>query len=269
MKNIIVLLLLSIILFACEEDTVQIELEDQVVVEAFMHAEQPLDSIQLFKVTAYTSDEVAETIDDALVSLQIDGTAYDLLALGSEGYYELPDIVISAGQVLELNFEFADQIVSASTSIPEKPLGLTLSAEEISLTKIEDFTDIQNSSFPDPVEISWDAVAEQYYFLSIENIETNPEQVNELFDFGDSTNVQISTRPDITGNYFMDTRREISQFGTYRIVLFSVNPEYAALFEEVSNESTSLGEPPTNIINGKGIFTGINSDTTYLEVNKM
>jgi len=59
------------------------------------------------------------------------------------------------------------------------------------------------------------------------------------------------------------------QFGTYQIIVFRVNTEYAALFDSSVGSSLSLEEPPSNIVNGLGIFTGLSSDTLYLEVTKI
>lgn len=57
-----------------------------------------------------------------------------------------------------------------------------------------------------------------------------------------------------------------SYYGTHQIILFKLNSEYAALYENSGTTSQSLTVPPTSIVNGYGIFTGINSDTLYIEV---
>ncbi len=57
-------------------------------------------------------------------------------------------------------------------------------------------------------------------------------------------------------------------FGTYRLVLFRLNPEYSTLYDDNGTNSQNLSAPQTNIVNGFGIFTGICSDTLYLEVER-
>jgi len=42
----------------------------------------------------------------------------------------------------------------------------------------------------------------------------------------------------------------------HQIIVYRVNPEYAALYQNSGNSTLSLEEPPTNIENGNGIFTG-------------
>jgi len=73
----------------------------------------------------------------------------------------------------------------------------------------------------------------------------------------------------IANFYAIRAQRDSLQFGTYQIIVFRVNPEYAALYESSSNSTLSLEEPPTNIVNGLGIFTGVSSDTLYLEVSEI
>ena len=81
--------------------------------------------------------------------------------------------------------------------------------------------------------------------------------------------LQFISEPLISDFYAIRTQRELLQFGTYQIIVFRVNPEYAALYESSSNSTLSLEEPPSNIVNGLGIFTGVSSDTLYLEVIKI
>ena len=62
--------------------------------------------------------------------------------------------------------------------------------------------------------------------------------------------------------------RQFEYFGKHRITLYKLLPDYAALYESVSNSSTSLTTAASNVTNGFGIFTGINADTLYLQINK-
>jgi len=79
----------------------------------------------------------------------------------------------------------------------------------------------------------------------------------------------IISEPQISSFYAIFPRREFSHYGTHQIIVYRVSPEYAALYESSGNSTLSLEEPPTNIENGNGIFTGASSDTLYLEVVKI
>jgi hypothetical protein len=50
--------------------------------------------------------------------------------------------------------------------------------------------------------------------------------------------------------------------------LFKVNSEYNNLYNNRGQSSLNLTNPPTNIINGFGIFTAMNADTVGVKVVK-
>jgi hypothetical protein len=50
------------------------------------------------------------------------------------------------------------------------------------------------------------------------------------------------------------------------VILYHLNPEYAALYKFSGNTSLDIKEPVTNFENAMGIFTGINVDTLKIYV---
>jgi len=166
-----------------------------------------------------------------------------------------------------LEIERDDEIISAETYIPESNAA-SISTSQVGLTKIQaGIPPTGGIVIPDPVEVSWNNEDGDYYYVLIKNIETDPEYVNEnIAQF--EGQLQFITDPQISSIYVIRAQRDLMQFGTYQIIVFRVNPEYAALYESTGASTLSLEEPPTNIVNGLGIFTGVSSDTLYLEVTK-
>jgi len=60
--------------------------------------------------------------------------------------------------------------------------------------------------------------------------------------------------------------RELRLYGTYKIIVYRLNAEYAALYKTIGSSSLSIQEPPSNINNGLGIFTSVTPHTFFLEV---
>ena len=166
-----------------------------------------------------------------------------------------------------MEFERNGEIISAETYVPENNTA-RISRTQVELTKIEAGVFPSGGIvIPEPVEVSWNNEDGDYYYILIKNIETEPEYVNEnIAQF--EGQLQFITEPQITNFYAIRAQRDLMQFGTYQIIVFRVNPEYAALYESTGGSTLSLEEPPTNIVNGLGIFTGLSSDTLYLEVTK-
>lgn len=124
--------------------------------------------------------------------------------------------------------------------------------------------DIFTGNNPDELEFSWDNPAGSYYFLLIENTESNPTPV---FDNDNASNINqlFKLTPTQTDHYSMKTRR-FSHYGNHRIILFHINPDLAALYAESDNTSQNISNPPTELEHAFGIFTGINADTLYVNV---
>ncbi|RLD82470.1 MAG: hypothetical protein DRJ10_05030, partial [Bacteroidetes bacterium] len=80
---------------------------------------------------------------------------------------------------------------------------------------------------------------------------------------------KFSAEPIDGDAYDLNTRRQLVFFGNYRLILYKVNQEYVNLYENISQSTLNLTEPLTNIDNGLGIFTGINSDTLSLQVREL
>lgn len=259
---------------ACEQETIADIESKTAVVEAFLFAGQPLDSFQVRQSFSYAQQDTnVITLDELEITITTDAGQFPLFPLG-EGIYENSDLLIEAGQVYRMDFNWEGETISADTYIPEKT-EVEISVAEIEMEKI-DFSSGPGSgpgSFEeiDPVDISWDNPDGDYYYVVIENIEENPEEILELPDnieFGNRRRFFFISEPEIMEVYTIDPRRELTQFGIHQIIVYRVNPEYAALYETSGNSSISLVQPPTNIQNGLGIFTGVSSDTVYLEVNK-
>ena len=71
---------------------------------------------------------------------------------------------------------------------------------------------------------------------------------DNLAQFGGQ--LEIILEPQIVDFFDIRSLAHLTQFGTYQIIVFRVNPEYAALFGSSGSSTLSLEEPPTNIVNG-------------------
>lgn len=272
------LLLLVLVFAACEQESI-LDIESKTaVVEGYLHAGQPVDSIRLTQSFSYAqSDTNIQTLDELDPILTLDGQSFPLFPVG-EGIYQNYEVMVEAGLVYQLEFNWQGQVISAETYIPEKKEA-TLSTEEIEMEKIEFTGGFPGGGFPggtdgiDPVDIRWDNTEGDYYYVVIKNIEEDPEYINELIAEFDANNggrrrFSFISAPEITGVYSINPQRDLTQFGTHRIIVYRVNPEYAALYETSGNSTLSLAQPPSNVQNGLGLLTGVSSDTLYLEVKK-
>ncbi|GAA5219457.1 DUF4249 family protein [Membranihabitans marinus] len=289
MKSILTIIVQPIWVFAflffsnvaCEKNENLSSSQKSPVLAAYLFADQGIDSIYIGRSIAYDdADSVNHYLDNLEVLLSDGENEYQLNSIG-EGYYQNLDLTIQSERDYKLSFYYNGEVVSAETYIPAKK-EVGISAEEIELEKIEagffggggpggGFGGGFNGDETDPIELTWDNSEADHYYVVIKNIEEEIEYINEniaLFDDenGGRRRFSFITEPEIMDVYRIDPRIELTQYGTYEIIVYRVNPEYVTLYENSSNSTLYLEKPATNVVNGLGILTGVNSDTLYLEV---
>jgi hypothetical protein len=93
--------------------------------------------------------------------------------------------------------------------------------------------------------------------------------LSPIRDFGDNAPPgNIFRKPPTTASGLEINSNEFQYYGKHRLILFHVLPDYASLYSDTQTSSQNLTNPSTSIVNGYGIFTGLNSDTLFINVIK-
>jgi len=257
----LVVLFLTQFIVGCDDTPSEFNLEEYPVVEAYLVPGQSVDNIHIFKMSSFVDSIVAGNgINGLEVHLTVDSTDVILIEKSdSAGYYfyDGDDLEISTGAVCQLAFEYNGKTISSETTIPEKPTNLTLSATSISVSMGGGW----GGSGVEPIEVTWDNPGNHYFYMVATNIEEDPTPVHDEFE---DQPTSVGTSPS-TGNLLNIVSPQIRYYGTYELVIFRVNPEFAELSLYTTTQTINLTEPYTNIVNGKGIFTAYASDTAYFE----
>ena len=194
-----------------------------------------------------------------------------ILSHRGNGEFEVHDYLVKEEAAYDLEIDYGDRLMTSNTYVYESPKA-KISDDLIYLAKIEAGGIPNFEERSDPIDITWNNTTGEYYYVVIENLESDPEYINEkraeLEGTEGAGRFEITTEPDVMDIYSIDPFREIVYFGTHRIVVYRLNPEYAALYEGNGNSSLNLSQTTGNIDQGAGIFTGVSSDTLYLEVVK-
>ncbi|HPG07145.1 MAG: DUF4249 family protein [Saprospiraceae bacterium] len=269
----IYLSILPLLLIQCTRDDITTLDTQTPVIEGYLIAGAPLDSVRITLSYSYArADTNLITLDDLPVRVYSGDRETMLIPIGS-GYYQDTTFIIEATHSYNIEFEWNGETIRAQTYVPEMKTAV-ISQDEIAVQQIA------AGSFPnpgsievDPVEVTWDNTEGDYYYVVIENTAEDPEYINERFAEFENGNggpgrFRMISRPQITDFYAINAFRDLTQFGLHRVVIFRVNPEYAALYELSSTSTQNITQPPTNVENGLGIWTGISSDTVYLNVVK-
>lgn len=249
--------------FSCEKVDQQSNNSDKVVVEGYLKPSQKV-SITVTKEIAYASNDSTEAPIEGLEILLTNNDISELMVDKGSGLYESSSIIGKALEKYAISFNYKGAQVQSETTIPEKPFSYQASARAI---VISSFTPGSGAppSFPQPIELTWTNADSRYYLIVVENIEANPIAI---FDSTRYELKKVFRNKPVQTNYYELNMRSFSYYGTHRIILFNLNPEYASLYDDSGSSSLNLTTPPSNIVGGLGIFTGINSDTIMVEVYK-
>lgn len=263
-------LLAAVLTFQACEKTALDTASDSVsrpVVEAYLTPGRVPSVKVVYQIPFESSDTVAKPVEGLTLTIECEGITHPLAYIG-EGVYQADSTwEVEPGKTYRLAFDYADGVVSAETTVPDKPLDFEASASSIAIPKIGDPGNGGGfPTFPDPIELTWSALTGVYYLVVVENLETDPTSIFDDTN-DDRPRPNFRSEPEQVDQYEIGFQN-FRYYGTHRVVVFSLNAEYASLYEDNGNTSQNLTTPYSNVTGGLGIFTAINSDTLEVEVTE-
>ncbi|HBF87309.1 MAG TPA: hypothetical protein DDX39_01615 [Bacteroidales bacterium] len=253
------------LIFSCKEEE-NSEFSDSPIIESYLNPGNYFN-LKISRQLPFSSNVSysADDINNLTVQITINNNIHTLQPLGNGKYID-SSLTVSENDYYYLSFKFNSRNVAAYTYVPSKPASVTQSASKIYIQKIDTDDMPSFGDQPDPVEITWSNPDNSYYLIVVENIEAT---LNPIFDFGDDDPPSNFFRKQPSNASSEEIRSmEFQYFGTHRIIIYHVLPDYASLYDQNSTNSQNLTNPSTSITNGYGIFTGLNSDTLWLEVKE-
>lgn len=259
-------MLFIILIFGCNKDENK-EFTDWPIIEAYVEPGNFLTVTVTRQIPFSTDvDYSSDDINNLSINVLRNNVSYMLTPLGNGKYID-SSMTTAEEDNYTLTFLFNSKNVSAYTYIPTKPTNVTQSATEIIIEKMDTASGPPNmGTQPEPIKITWDNTDGSYYLLVVENMETTLVPIR---DFGDKEPPGHRFRKS-PSNLTMEEIRpmDFQYYGMHRIILYHVLPDYAALYDQNSTSSQNLTNPSTSIVNGYGIFTGLSSDTLFLDVKE-
>jgi hypothetical protein len=135
MKKLVFFFIIAAAVMGCEESSPLLPEAEQVVVRAYLYANEPVTDIQLTTTYAITSEDTAGVpINDAAVSLEKNGQIYPLVSTpGDSGYYHYAgnDLEVSIGDKFKMVVEYHGEAITGETVIPTPPRNINISADRL------------------------------------------------------------------------------------------------------------------------------------------
>jgi hypothetical protein len=269
------LLALASLIAGCTRESPVMPEAETVVVRAYLFAGEPVRDIRLSLTLPLGGGETEATpVNDATVSLVRNGVSYALAASGGDsGAYHYPgtDLNVLAGDAFQILIRYKDQKIEAETTVPAAPDSVTISSGTLVLSDSISFGPPAGGSggrdSTEALTVAWKAEPGALYYVTVENIETDPDTIETFGPFGGGWMRRTVSAPSSEDRYRIG-RSDLSFYGSHRVKVFRVNREYADLYGSRQQDSRDLNEPLTNIRNGLGIFSAFNSNVVYFDAVK-
>lgn len=270
MKNLIKILLffLYIIVFsACKKDAANPNFNDVPEVQSYLKVDSTA-KVNVSKQIPFDPNAVysSDNMNALNVTITCNNVSYPLTSTGG-GNYVNTSFIINDTTFYFLQFNYNGKVVSATTKALSRPQNYTQSATQISIAQIA----VGASSYgygttqPAPILLNWSNPEHSYYIVVVQNIETNPVLIN----LNDTTTTRVFRNQPTQDISSQINSRQFTHYGMHKITLYHVLPAYADLYQSNSTSSQNLTTPTTNITNGLGIFTAINSAVLFVDVLKL
>jgi len=254
-----------------------------VVVQAYLYAGKEVEDVLVTSTLGLGStDTIPPPISEAQVQLVKNGLCYMLQpSWYKKGYYiytgdcpECPvgDLTVEEGDEFTLEVIYYDKVATATTVVPPPPAGVEITPDTLSVSA---------ASYPgtgefspggfmaeDPntaLTVSWEDDGNSMYYVTLENKFLLAEPIVPDYPFHYTP--KFASAP-FTGGNFSIGWINITHYGSYRLQVYKLNREYLEMYLSQSQDSRDLNEPLTNVDNGLGIFTALNSATVYFQVEK-
>ena len=250
---------------------------DLAVIEAFLFAGEPVDDILITSTLPFNStDTVAAPVNDASISLIKEGTTYQLQASGSDGRYHYVgnDLSVDPGDQFMFVMEYLGQTITAETLVPPAPQSVELD------TTIFDVPSFNfgggggpptggRGGFDSILLITWDNSNDDLHYVVISSVDENPESIFPDF-IGQRIGQQFRFISEPTRDNFFEVRLPLLEgIGQHEIKVYRVNQEYADLYDNRTQDSRDLNQPPDNIIGALGVFSAFNSVERFFDVKRV
>ena len=259
----------------CLQCSQEVKTNDNFVVEAYIFSNEPVKNIKVSQTLPIQStDTLAPPISDATVILKRASKEYILQFNKESGTYFYPggNLEVKPNDVFDITVRNKSRTATASTVVPMATKGLKLSGDKIHIPQIQLNLSTQAQLiylFANArLTANWDNSGNQLHFIAIESLDKFDPVFPSNFPQGVITlfrTFRFVSAPNRKDSFEI-VGLSLEAYGRYRVKVYRVNKEYADLYENQSQDSRDLNEPPSNINNAFGIFSAFASDSAFFEV---
>lgn len=243
--------------------------------EAYLFSNENVRGIKINEILSIESnDTIAPAIEDATVILKKESQEYTLQfdKISKTYFYQGNNLPVKPNDLFDIRVINKSRTATATTVVPQPTKGLKLSDTKINIPQIQ-----LNLSTRDQLvalfanarlTVTWDNPENDLHFIAIESLDkfdpifpsNFPSTIVGLF-----RTFRFVSAPN-RNDFYDIVGLSLETYGRYRVKVYRVNKEYADLFENQTQDSRDLNEPPSNVTNAFGLFSAFASDSAFFDV---
>ncbi len=228
----------------------------QVAVDGVLYLGQPVRDLSLWELTSLDQENPRPLQVDAVVIRSGSDDFFLSPQPGTPGvYYDSSgQLQLMPQQINQLLVVNGEELVISATQVPVPPQNFRVSQSQFAVNAADQQSD-------GAVVILWDNPDLNFFVGRLVLVTPPSDKINPE----DPSRGNVEEVLDITveGSYEIPFNN-FKFYGTYALILYAINQEYAAFFG--NPRSGSKIQQFTNIFNGVGIFTAASPDTLFFEI---
>jgi hypothetical protein len=275
MKKLLFAILLCLSFISCQEVNLNNIAANQYVIEGFLYAGEPIKDIRVKSIYPLSdSEDSSVPINDATVTLIKDGKQFKLNASGDDGYYHYAneDLQVNTGDEFQLEVVYNNIKATAKTTVPTPTTGLKLSIDSLKVPQLPlsegreaIVAVIRKFMGESRIDATWNNPSRDHYFMVVESVSEIKTPIFPGAILDALARFKFVSEPT-EGSTLTFLGGSLVSYGQYVVKVYHINQEYAALYENRTQDSRDLNQPPSNVQNALGVFSAFNSQNAYFKV---
>jgi hypothetical protein len=275
MKKLLFAILFCLSFISCQEVNLNNIAANQYVIEGFLYAGEPIKDIRVKSIYPLSdSEDSSVPINDATVTLIKDGKQFKLNASGDDGYYHYAneDLQVNTGDEFQLEVVYNNIKATAKTTVPTPTTGLKLSIDSLKVPQLPlsegreaIVAVIRKFMGESRIDATWNNPSRDHYFMVVESVSEIKTPIFPGAILDALARFKFVSEPT-EGSTLTFLGGSLVSYGQYVVKVYHINQEYAALYENRTQDSRDLNQPPSNVQNALGVFSAFNSQNAYFKV---
>ena len=179
---------------------------------------------------------------------------------------------VNTGDEFQLEVVYNNIKATAKTTVPTPTTGLKLSIDSLKVPQLPlsegkeaIVAVIRKFMGESRIGATWNNPSRDHYFMVVESVSEIKTPIFPGAILDALARFKFVSEPT-EGSTLTFLGGSLVSYGQYVVKVYHINQEYVALYENRTQDSRDLNQPPSNVQNALGVFSAFNSQNAYFKV---